>query len=113
MKNHSISVHQARYASYIVAKYLDTATVKKSTKFYNTNFSSDMIFTKYDEYTRYEQVEKLTLEFNIHYGYFIVSLIYMLYTKVDFSFSLHKLALFSSNPGEVHFEGLVHLCYIH
>ena len=32
MKDHSISVDQARYATYIVTKYLDTATVKASTK---------------------------------------------------------------------------------
>ena len=33
MKDDSISVDQARYATSIVAKYLDTATVKVSTKF--------------------------------------------------------------------------------
>ena len=38
MKDHSISVYQARYATSIVAKYLDTATFKASTKFYNTTF---------------------------------------------------------------------------
>ena len=32
LKDHSISVDQARYATSIVAKYLDTATVKASTK---------------------------------------------------------------------------------
>ena len=32
MKDHSISVDQARYATSIVAKYLDTVTVKASTK---------------------------------------------------------------------------------
>ena len=46
MKDHSISVDQARYATSIVAKYLDTATVKVSTKFYKTKFPADMIFTK-------------------------------------------------------------------
>ena len=56
MKDHSISVYQARYATSIVAKYLDTATVKVSTKFYNTILSSDMILTKFDTSTRYEQV---------------------------------------------------------
>ena len=34
LKDHSISVDQARYANSIVAKYLDTATVKLSNKFY-------------------------------------------------------------------------------
>ena len=67
MKDHSISVDQARYATSIVAKYLDTATVKASTKFYKTTLPSDMIFTKYDTSTSDEQVEKLTREFNIHY----------------------------------------------
>ena len=33
----------------------------------------------------------------------------MLYTRVDFSFAVHKLAKFSANPGKVHFEVLVHL----
>ena len=33
LKDHSISVHEARYATSIVAKYLDTATVKVSNKF--------------------------------------------------------------------------------
>ena len=28
---------------------------------------------------------------------------------MDLSFSVYKLAKFSSNPGRVHFEGLVHL----
>ena len=60
MKYHSISVDQARYATSIVVKYLDTATFKASTKFYNTTLTSDMVFTKADAYTRDEQVEKLT-----------------------------------------------------
>ena len=28
---------------------------------------------------------------------------------MDFSFLVHKVSRFSSNPGKVHFEGLVHL----
>ena len=51
MKDHYISVDQARYYNSIVAKYLDTATVKTSTHFYKTTLSSDMIFTKYDTST--------------------------------------------------------------
>ena len=46
LKDNSISVDQARYATSIVAKYLDTATVKVSTKFYKNAFPADMIFTK-------------------------------------------------------------------
>ena len=51
IKDHSISVDQARYANYIVAKYLDTATFKASKTFYKTNLPSDMIFTKDDTST--------------------------------------------------------------
>ena len=46
LKYHSISVDQARYATSIVAKYLDTDTVKVSTQFYKTTFPDDIIFTK-------------------------------------------------------------------
>ena len=109
MKGHSISVDQARYATSIVAKYLDTARVKVSTKFYKTTLLADMIFTKEDVSTSDEQVEKLTKEFNIHYRACIGSLIYLLSTRVNLSFAVHKLAKFSANPGKVHFEGLIHL----
>ena len=67
IKNHSIYVDQARYATSIVAKYLDTATVKLSTMFYKNTFTAEMIFTKEDLSTSDEQVEKLTREYNIHY----------------------------------------------
>ena len=67
LKDHSISVDQARYDSSIVAKYLDTATVKLSTKFYKTTLPADMIFTKEYVSTSYEQVENFTREYNIHY----------------------------------------------
>ena len=59
MKDHYSSVDQAIYATSVVAKYLDTATVKTGTIFYKTTFPSDMIFTKADAYTSDEQVEKL------------------------------------------------------
>ena len=48
LKDHSISVDQARYATSVVAKYLDTATVKVGTNFYKTKFPADIIFTKED-----------------------------------------------------------------
>ena len=94
MKDHSISVYQARYATYIDAKYLDTTTVKTSTKFYNNTFPSDMIFTKSDASTSDDQVEKLTSELNIHYRACIVSLIDLFYTRVNLSFSVHKFKHF-------------------
>ena len=48
MKDNSISVDQARYATSIVEKYLDNTTVKASTKFYKTTLPADMIFTNGD-----------------------------------------------------------------
>ena len=60
MKDHSISVDQAIYATSIVAKYLDTDTFNISKKFYMTTFPSDMILTKADTSTSDEKVEKLT-----------------------------------------------------
>ena len=60
MKDHSIYVDQARYATSIVAKSLDNATVKSSTKFYNTTLPSDMIFAKADTSASDEQVENFT-----------------------------------------------------
>ena len=45
MKDHSISVYQARYDTFIVTKYLDTATFKV-TFFNKTTLTADMIFTK-------------------------------------------------------------------
>ena len=48
MKDHSILLYQARYATSIVTKYLDTATVNKGKTFYKTTLPSYMIFTKDD-----------------------------------------------------------------
>ena len=56
-----------------------------------------------------KKVEKLTRECNIHYRACIGSLIYLLSIRVDLSFTVHKLAKFSENPGKVHFEGFIHL----
>ena len=109
VEGHSISVDQARYATYIVTKYLYTATVKFSNEFYKTTLPADIIFTKEYVYTSDEQVEKFTREYNIPYRSCIVSLIYLLSTRADFSFAVHKLEKFSANPGKVHFERLVHL----
>ena len=68
-----------------------------------------MIFTKADASTSDEKVDNLTREFIIHYRVFIGLFIYLLSTRVDFSFAVHKLAKFSANTGKIYFEGLVHL----
>ena len=52
---------------------------------------------------------KLTREYDIHYRICIGSLIYLLSTRVELSFAVHKLAKFSANLGKVNFEGLMHL----
>ena len=88
---------------------MDTDTIKASKKFYNTTLSSDTVFAKADASTSDENFEKLTRESNIRYRSCIVSLIYLLSTRVDFIFAVHKLESILSNPGKVHFEGLVHI----
>ena len=98
-----------RYATSIVSKYLDTATFNTSKKFYKTTFPSGIIFTKSDASISDKQVEKFNRGFNIHYRACIVPLVYLLYTRVYLSFSVHNLAKFSENTGKVRFEGLVHL----
>ena len=56
LKYYSISVDQARYATSVVVKHLDTATVKVRNKFYKTTLPDEMIFTKEDVSTSDEQV---------------------------------------------------------
>ena len=102
-------MYQARYAIYIVAKYLYTATFKASKKFYNINLPSDTIFTKAGASNSDYQAKKLTREFNTHYRACIGSLIYLLSNRVYLGFSVHNFETFSSNPGKVHSGGLVHL----
>ena len=48
MKDYSVSVDRARYASYVVENYLDTTTLRESTSSYYTTLPSNMIFTKAD-----------------------------------------------------------------
>ena len=103
------NVDKAGYATSIVVKYLDTSKVKVSTKFYKTTLTADIIFTKEDVSTSDEHVEKLTRKYNMHCRACIVSLIYLLSTRVDLSFAVHKLAKFSTDPGKVHFELLIHI----
>ena len=78
MKDHYISVDQDIYTTSIVEKYLDTDTVKRSTKFYNTILSSDMIFTKADASTSDDQVDKSTRELDIHYRAYILLFYYII-----------------------------------
>ena len=80
MKDNSISVNQARYATSIFVKCLYIAIVQVIIKVYKTTLPADMIFTKEDVFTSNEQVEELTREFNIHDRACIGSLIYLFST---------------------------------
>ena len=46
LKYHYISVLQDKYSTSVVAKHLDTATIKENSKFHMTTFPHDIIFTK-------------------------------------------------------------------
>ena len=83
--------------------------MKTSAKFYTITSKYDTMLTMDDVSTSDEQVDKLCREFNIHCRSCIGSLIYLLYTRVDVSFVVHKLEKFSSNLGKVNYEGLVHM----
>ena len=46
LNGHYISVDQARYATFFVEKYLDTATIKENSNFHKTTLPHKMTFTK-------------------------------------------------------------------
>ena len=94
LKDHSFLVHQDIYATSAVAKCLDTVPVDTSEKLNKTNFQYYIIFIKNNPSTRYNQVEKLTREFNINYRACIGSFIYLFSNRVDLIFEVHKLAKF-------------------
>ena len=108
LKDNYISVDKARYATYVVQKYLDNITIKNP-KFHDTNLPHDMIITKKYASTSDEQVGVISRDHNLRYRAFVLSLIYILSTRVDLYFPIYRLAKFSSNTGKVHFEGLVQL----
>ena len=73
-----------------------TATFKTSTNYYETTLPSGITFAKVEASTSDKRFERLTRELNIHYRACIGSFIYLLYTRVYFSFEVHKLAKFLS-----------------
>ena len=64
-----ISLDQARCATFVVAKYLDTSTIKGNPKFHNTTLPKYIILTEEYASNSDEQVEILSRECNIHYRY--------------------------------------------
>ena len=96
---------QARYATYVVTRYLDAATIKEQSNFHKTTLPYDIIFTKEYASTSDVQVEVLSIFYNIHYRACVRSLIYLLFIGMCLYFSVHKLTKFSSDPGQLNFEG--------
>ena len=58
LKDYSVSVEQARYATSVVTKYVDTSLVKTIARFYNITLPSDITLTKDDVSTSDEHVEE-------------------------------------------------------
>ena len=56
-----------------------------------------------------KKVELLSIEYSIRYISCVGSLAYLLSTRVDSIYAVHKLEKFSSNTDKLHFECLVHL----
>ena len=54
LKDHSFLVDQARYATYIVAKYINTETIKEKPKYHKTTLPHDTISTKEDDFNNDE-----------------------------------------------------------
>ena len=94
-------MNQARYAIYVVAKYLDTSTINKNSKFHKTTLPHYMIFTIEYSSASDNQVEVLSIYYNILYRACLGSLIHLLYKILDLFFTVHKLETISSNPGKV------------
>ena len=67
LKDHYISVYQARYATFVVAEYLETATIKENSKFHKTTLTNDMMLTKEGASISDEKMEVLYREYSIQY----------------------------------------------
>ena len=106
MKYHSIYVDQARYATYIVEKYLDTATVKVSTKFIRPHFH----LTWYSQNKMYLPVMNKLRSWlgNSTFTTELEFVHWFIYCLQEWTLVLQykSLAKFSANPGKVHFANL-------
>ena len=79
LKEHYISADQSRYDKCMFAKYLYTSTIKDNSKFHKSTLPHDMISTEEYASTIDEQVEVLSIEYNIQYKSFVSSSIFNLY----------------------------------
>ena len=62
LKDHSLSVDQAKYATSVIKDYLDTSTIKENPKFHKTTLPHDMILTKEYASISGEKVGVLSIE---------------------------------------------------
>ena len=62
LKEHYISVDQYRYATSVIAKYLDTSKIEENKNFHKTTLPHDMLFNIEYASTSDEQVEMLSRE---------------------------------------------------
>ena len=85
----NITIDQSRYALNIVNKYLGNHSTEKAV---NRPLPYDFVATKADCSTSDKEVENLSQEYRLDYPSVIGSLIYLMNTRPDISFTVTKLA---------------------
>ena len=86
LKDHYISVYQARYATLIFEKYIDIVAIKENSNLHKTTLPHDMIFTNEDslplinKWKTYLDSIKLTTEplWDILFIYYLQKRVYVL-----------------------------------
>jgi len=109
--NFDISLDQSRYAKNIVQRYLFESNADIQDKKFNKPLPDGFIATKEDVSKDEKDVKALEKEFGFQYPSIVGALIYILSTRPDLSFAVHKLARFMTVPGRKHFEAMVHVLH--
>ena len=81
IRDHSISVDQEMYATYVLENYLETDTIKENSKFHRNTVPHNMIFIKKYDSTRNEKAEILYRAYNIQYINVLGQIIYLFIYK--------------------------------
>jgi hypothetical protein len=100
---------QSSYCLSIVKKYLETAGAPKNDREHITPLALDFIPTSDDCSASEDVARELEKEYNIDFASCIGSLIYLGMTRCDIVYAVNKLAKFTRQPGQNHFEGLLHV----
>ena len=95
LKDYYIPVYQDRYATSLIVKYPDTATIKENSRFQKNTLTHDMIFIKEYASASDKQVGVLYRELKNYYRSCVGSLIYLLSSRSDLCIAVHKMAKFS------------------